>query len=175
MSRKPAQRFRAVSAGSRRLRCDFSSLRGARAVSVKIGYVCGFSATNSQTAWGVHLPGNFHARRDHFSGARRARKDIRSYWIEKMQMRGAVIGKVDWNKDPQMRRRCLIRNYIKKPAASDRARGAHPVAVRGPLLPKSFLFCLTGAAIFDNRHGLLEKTDNARAAKPLSSPPKPNK
>jgi len=33
-----------------------------------------------------------------------------------------------------------------------------------------FLFCLTGAAIFDNRHALLKKFDSARAAKPLSQP-----
>ena len=33
----------------------------------------------------------------------------------------------------------------------------------------SFLFCLTLAAIFDNRHELLKKFDSARAAKPLSA------
>lgn len=90
-------------------------------------------------------------------------------------MRGAVIVEVDRSKDQQMRPSFLIRNSTKKSAALDRARGAQPVAVRGPLFRKFFLFCLTGAAIFDNRHGLLEKTDSARAAKPLSSPLKPHK
>jgi hypothetical protein len=46
--------------------------------------------------------------------------------------------------------------------------GNHPIA-SACFTCDFFLFYLTGATIFDNRHGLLKQRDSVRTAKPLSA------
>lgn len=89
-------------------------------------------------------------------------------------MRGALSGIGGWRQDKQTPRGRAISIRREKQRPLPCADVADPVAVFGGFSLNFLLFCLTGAAIFDNRHGLLKKFDSARAAKPLSPPLKPH-
>ena len=105
---------------------------------------------------------------NNLSSAARVKIHIRLHWIE--IMRGALSGINGRGKDKQMRPHCSISGNTESELASAGADATDPA---GALCGSSFYFVLlylTGAVIFDNRHGLLKKLDSARAAKPLSQP-----
>ena len=168
MPRKSDQRFGALPARSKRLQCDFSAMRGARAVRLIICRV-----TALQTSLPEERPSeNSHVTPDELSGSRCVKTRIKSGWME--MTRGELNGTEGCRKDKQIRRRTLISNSTEAPLVFRGARGGDAAAAVSLLSWNCFLFCLTGAAIFDNRHGLLKKFDSARAAKPLSQPLKPH-
>jgi hypothetical protein len=213
--------------GSKRLLCDFSAMRGARAVRLTIFHVDALSTSSPHRAtvqychklktnrghklarriamafsvgngpslarvarrdssarrgrrqtnhFGERVQegpsGNSQAGDDKFSGASCVKTHIRSGWME--MMRGELNGIEGRRKDKQIRRRSLISNSTEASLVFRGAHGADAAAAESLLSWNCFLFCLTGAAIFDNRHGLLKKFDSARAAKPLSQPLKPH-
>lgn len=84
-------------------------------------------------------------------------------------MRGAVGEKNRWKKADPMRYGPLISHHFYGSTPRRRRRAAVSAGSLPHFTFDFFLFCLTHAAISDNRHGLLKKFDSARAASTLSA------
>ena len=85
-------------------------------------------------------------------------------------MRGAFSEMSGFRQDTQMRQVASISNSTEDELTPARVDAVARAGFPYPHSFNFFLFCLTGVAIFDNRHGLLKKLDSVRTAKPLSEP-----
>jgi hypothetical protein len=141
---------------ARRLACDFSAAANFADQPVAIRQVL-----RPGTVTG---PGNFRFRPRNLSRAATAKTLIRSGWIE--DMRGA-LSKIEGRRhDFQMRRPDRMSRRTPQSRRADFRGGPRGSA---GFASDFFLFYLTAAAIFDNRHGLLKKCDRARTARTLSA------
>jgi hypothetical protein len=84
-------------------------------------------------------------------------------------MRGLVSGIEEWRQEKRMRLGVWISCHASGTPAPKRGCGAGPARSSSGLACESFLFYLTRAFIFDNRHGLLKKFDSVPAAETLSA------
>ncbi len=146
MRRQPDQRFRV-----KRLRCDFIAMNGRRAQRVAIRYV-----TRDRRP----RQGNFLAFEQDFSRSRRGGNPIRSGWIGHMRSEVHRI-----NHGGQ---KVSVSGRASRSAVCKTPSGASISVSAGTVLD-FFLFYLTRRRISDNRHGLLNQLDSARAAETLSA------
>jgi hypothetical protein len=140
--------------GSKRLACDFSAMKGARARRVKITRISPF----------IQAVSSRHKK--DFSRAATSKNliNIKLCWIE--DMRGAFCELTIRRQVNQMRPSVRISRRSTRRSSSKSLR-LKRVAADFP--SDLFLFYLTRGAVFDNRHGLFEKLDGARMAKTLSA------
>ncbi len=84
-------------------------------------------------------------------------------------MRGAFSRFKGWRQAKQMRRVFHISGDGAGASAAVARLIADPAGIFRQLTGDFSLLCLTRDVIFDNRHGLLEKSDSALRPKPLSA------
>ena len=156
MLRKTDPLFGALPNSSKRLACDFSGMRGIRAKTVNIRHVP-VSGPRSRHAYSWRIDANL-SRGSH------PRSLIRSSWIE--TMRGAPDNPDLWKRGragnlPGTVGRLKPRRSAIVSAAQKR------VATQVRRLASDFIVLyLTLVAIFDNRHGLLKKSEVGSRRKP---------
>jgi len=157
---------------ARRMPCDFSAPANFAEQPVPVRHLpCVLSRSSAfavRRCFGLHArglgsasPGNFPLGHRDLSRRTIAKTHIRLCWIEKMR---GTLSKIEGQRpDLRMRRPDRISRHSLQPRCAGIRGGSHDPA---GFDCDSFLFYLTPAAIFDNRHGLLKSSTMRRRPEP---------